>query len=200
VCYTRPMARGIEFNYDQAIQKAILLFQESGYSCTSVRDLQKAMQIGEGSFYNTLKSKKNLYLECLKQYSETVGRERAEALFSQASLKLGVRALFKTILDQFEDPAAPRLCLLASSISSDVLSDRELGEFMKTQMAGFKTQFIRRVKAAKKAGELPGELDPTTVVGIISTFVQGLLRVILLDYDRKQMERQIEVFLMGLGL
>jgi TetR/AcrR family transcriptional regulator, transcriptional repressor for nem operon len=194
------MARGIEFDYDEAIQKAIGLFQATGYASTSVRDLQKAMKIGEGSFYNTLKSKKDLYLECLKRYSETVGRERAEALFSQASVKLGVRALFKTILDQFEDPAAPRLCLLASSISSDVLSDPELSEFMKTQLAAFQTQFIKHLKAAKKAGELPAGLDPAAVVGIISTFVQGLLRVILLDYDRKQMERQIEVFLTGLGL
>jgi TetR/AcrR family transcriptional regulator, transcriptional repressor for nem operon len=194
------MARGIEFDYDEAIQKAILLFQATGYACTSVRDLQKAMKIGEGSFYNTLKSKKNLYLECLKRYSETVGRERAEALFSQPSVRLGVRALFKTILDQFEDPAAPRLCLLASSISSDVLSDPELNEFMKAQLAAFQSQFTKHLKAAKKAGELPAALDPAAVVGIISTFVQGLLRVILLDYDRKRMERQIEVFLTGLGL
>jgi TetR/AcrR family transcriptional regulator, transcriptional repressor for nem operon len=194
------MTRGIEFDYDEAIQAAVLLFQANGYASTSVRDLQKAMKIQEGSFYNTLKSKKNLYLECLKRYSETVGRERAEALFSQPSIKLGVRALFKTILDQFEDPGAPRLCLLASSISSDVLSEPELNEFLRTQLAAFRTQFIKHLKAAKKTGELPAELDPGTVVDIISTFAQGLLRVILLDYDRKQLERQIEVFLTGLGL
>jgi hypothetical protein len=34
-----------------------------------LRDLLKGMKIGEGSFYNTFKTKKNAYLECLKHYN-----------------------------------------------------------------------------------------------------------------------------------
>jgi TetR/AcrR family transcriptional regulator, transcriptional repressor for nem operon len=198
--YTQVMGRGIAFDYDKAIQKAILLFRKSGYARTSVRDLQKAMKIGEGSFYNSLKSKKNLYLECLKQYGETVGRKRADALFSQPSIKLGIRALLRTVLDECDHPGAPRLCLFASSISSDVLSERELREFIKAQLAAFKTEFIKRLEIAKEAGELPAKFDPEAAVGIISTFMQGLLREVLLQFDRKQFERQIDVLLSGLGL
>ena len=120
------MGRGIEFDYDKAIHKATLAFWRSGYSNTSLRDLLKAMRIGEGSFYNSVKSKKHLYLECQKHYRETVGRKRVAALLSQPTIKLGVRAFFKTVLDDLDNPATPRLCLMASSISSDVLNDREL--------------------------------------------------------------------------
>lgn len=194
------MGRGIEFDFDKAIEKAIRLFQEGGYANTSVRDLQKAMKIGEGSFYNSLKSKENLYLECLKRYSETVARKRADALFSPPSIKVGVRALFKTILDQFEDPRAPRLCLLATSISSDVLSEPALRKFMKVQLTAFKSQLVKRLEIGKETGELAAELDPETVVEIIATFTNGLLRMFLLEYDRKQIERQIEVLLAGLRL
>jgi TetR/AcrR family transcriptional repressor of nem operon len=194
------MGRTREFDYDKAIHKATLLFQDCGYANTSVRDLQKVMKIGEGSFYNSLKSKRNLYLECLKHYGETVGRKRAEALFSQPTIQLGVRALFKTVLDEFEEPGAPRLCLLASSISSDVLRERELRAFMKAQLGAFRTAFVQRLNEARESSELPADFDPEAVFGIISTFMQGLLRMVLIDYDRKQVERQMEVLLKGLGL
>src|SRR5207244_5803319 len=58
------MARTLEFDYDKAIDKATRVFWKNGYSGTSLRDLLKAMGIGEGSFYNTLKSKNQLYLVC----------------------------------------------------------------------------------------------------------------------------------------
>ena len=102
------MARPLEFDYDKAIDKATRVFWKNGYSGTSLRDLLKAIGIGEGSFYNTLKSKKQLYLECLKRYNDTVGRRRAAALFSPSSAKEGVRGLFRTVLDDLRrstDPA-----------------------------------------------------------------------------------------------
>src|SRR5260221_12832684 len=122
------MGRGIEFDYDEAIDKATRLFWKTGYSNTSLRDLLKVMNIGEGSFYNTVKSKKNLYLECLKHYRATVMSQRETALFSQTSAKLGVRALFKTVLDQMDDPKRPGLCLMAGSIFPAVLDVKEIRE------------------------------------------------------------------------
>ena len=52
------MARTREFEYTTTLEKATRLFWKSGYADTSLRDLLKEMEIGESSFYNTLKSKK----------------------------------------------------------------------------------------------------------------------------------------------
>jgi len=129
------MGRGIEFDYDKAIDRATRVFWKTGYSNTSLRDLLKAMKIGEGSFYNTVKSKKNLYLECLKHYRATVVSQRETALFSQPSAKLGVRAFFKIVLDQMDDPKRPGLCLMAGSMSRDVLDEKELREYLMGERA-----------------------------------------------------------------
>src|SRR5438874_13295901 len=131
------MARALEFDYETAIDKATRIFWKKGYSETSLRDLLKGMGIGEGSFYNTLKSKKQLNLECLKHYNDTVGRRRAEALFSPSSAKEGVRGLFKRVLDDLDDPRNPRDCLVARSVSSDVLAEQDLQKFVQTDIAGF---------------------------------------------------------------
>jgi TetR/AcrR family transcriptional repressor of nem operon len=194
------MARGIGFDYEKAIDRATRLFWKKGYSNTSTRELQKVMGIGYGSFYNTVKSKQNLYLECLKHYLDTVGRKRGTALFSEPSIKLGVRALFRTILDELDDPKSPRLCLMAGSVSCDVLEIGALRRFIFSQTAAFEDTFVERLKSAQAAGELTKQFEPKVVVQIISIYIHGLFRAALIAYDRKESERQTEVFLKGLGL
>ena len=81
------MARAIAFDYDRALERATWLFWKSGYAGTSLRDLLKIMDIGEGSFYNTLKSKKQLYLACVRRYEETEGRKRGQALMSASTAR-----------------------------------------------------------------------------------------------------------------
>jgi TetR/AcrR family transcriptional repressor of nem operon len=194
------VARALEFDYDKAIDKATRIFWKKGYSGTSLRDLLKGMRIGEGSFYNTLKSKKQLYVECLKHYNDTVGRRRFTALFSQASAKEGVRGLFRTVLDDLDDPRIPRVCLIARSVSSDILSETDLGELVQSDMAALFGAFSERLKFAKDTGELPPEFEPEVVGQIIGTYFQGLFRTALLCHDRPQLERQVDLFLTSIGL
>jgi len=194
------MGRGIEFDYDKAIDKATRLFWKTGYSNTSLRDLLKVMNIGEGSFYNTVKSKKNLYLECLKHYRATVMSQRETALFSQTSAKLGVRALFKTVLDEMDDPKRPGLCLMAGSISRDVLDEKEIREYIVGEGVASGGRFVELLRSAQEAGELPKQFKPAVVAQIIGTYIQGMSRAALISYDRQRIERQVEVLLTGLGL
>ncbi len=194
------MGRGIEFDYDKAIARATRLFWKTGYSNTSLRDLLKVMNIGEGSFYNKIKSKKNLYLECLKHYRATVLSQREAALFSQTSAKLGVRALFKTVLDQMHDPKRPGLCLLAGSMSRDVLDEKEIRQYIVGEGVASGGRFVALLRSAQEAGELPKELEPAVVVQIIRTYIQGMSRAALISYDRPRIEREVEVLLTGLGI
>src|SRR5258708_15391871 len=153
------MGRGIEFDYDKAIARATRLFWKTGYSNTSLRELLKVMNIGEGSFYNTVKSKKNLYLECLKHYRATVMSQRETALFSQTSAKLGVRALFKTVLDQMDDPKRPGLCLMAGSMSPDVLDGKEIRDFILGEGGGSVGRFVVLFRYAPGAREPPQRFE-----------------------------------------
>ena len=194
------MSRKLEFDYPQAIHRATQLFWKKGYSNTSLRDLLKVMGIGEGSFYNTVRSKKRLYLECLKHYNDTVSRRRLNALLSRASVKEGIRAFFETVLDELDDPRTPRVCLLAASMSGDVLAERELKLCVIQEMKTFSGVFTERLRAAKKARELPRDFDVEVAAQVLMTYLQGLFRVIRVLMTRAEMEHQIETLLIRLGL
>ena len=195
------MARALEFDYTTALERGSRLFWETGYSNTSLRDLLKKMGIGEGSFYNTLKSKKNAYLECLKHYNATVNRKRGEALFSEPTATAGVRALFRTVLDCLDDPETPsRVCLMAGSLTPEVLAEPDLREYVEQQMSMVAEIMTARLASDKEAGLLPAAVEPRLVVPVIVTYLQGLWRMALISYDRPRFEHQIDLFLTSMGL
>lgn len=59
------------YNDEEALEKAIRVFWEKGYDNASSRDLQKAMGIGQGSFYLAYKDgKKELFEKSLNHFLE----------------------------------------------------------------------------------------------------------------------------------
>jgi TetR/AcrR family transcriptional repressor of nem operon len=195
------MARTLEFDYTGALERATLLFWETGYLGTSQRDLLDTMGIGGGSFHNTFKNKKNAYLACLKHYNATANRHRGEAFVSAPTAAEGLRALFKAVLDCLDDPNTPSpICLMAGSITHAVFAEAELRGYVQQQMSMVAELMTSRLRSDREAGLLPAEFEPETVVQVILTYLQGVWRMALVSYDRKRFQRQNDVFLNGLGL
>jgi TetR/AcrR family transcriptional repressor of nem operon len=189
-----------QFDYDSAVHQATLLFWAKGYSNTSLRALLRVMKIGEGSFYNSFKSKKNLYLTCLKHYHEQVTRRRWEVFVTEPSVRKAVRCFFEVVLDDLDDPKVPNVCLMAASLSSDVLSSRDLKKHILEEMHALESALIQQLQSAKTTGELPQNFNAATVAEVIVTYIQGFYRVTRVLHDRAHMEQQIETLLRGLGL
>jgi TetR/AcrR family transcriptional repressor of nem operon len=195
------MARAIAFDYDRALERATWLFWKSGYAGTSLRDLLKIMDIGEGSFYNTLKSKKQLYLACVRRYEETEGRKRGQALMSASTASRGIHALFGAVLDCLDNPSTPsRLCMMAAMASEEVLSEPDLRKLVEDGLGSFHARLVERLSQDRDEGRLPATLDPHVTASVVVTYLQGIWRMALVDYDRPRFERQIDAFLTALGL
>jgi TetR/AcrR family transcriptional repressor of nem operon len=189
-----------QFDYDGAVDRATRLFWAKGYSNTSLRGLLRVMKIGEGSFYNSFKSKQQLYLICLKHYHEQVTRRRWQVFAAEPSVRQAVRRFFAAVLDDLDDPKVPNVCLMAASLSSDVLSSRDLRNHVLAEMRTLQDVLVKRLEAATATGDLPRDFNAVIAAEIIVTYLQGFYRVIRVLHDRADMERQIETLLSGLRL
>ena len=167
---TNIMGRKLEFDYDRALERATRVFWAKGYVSASMRDLLKAMGVGEGSFYHLFGGKKQLYLECLKHYDGVVLKRRVEALMSEPLVRNGIRAFFRTVLDELDNPRTPRICLLAQSLSPEVMEESGLESYVKEQMAGFEKVFVERLKQARRSGELPSDFPAEVTAEVIVTY------------------------------
>jgi TetR/AcrR family transcriptional repressor of nem operon len=188
------------YDYDRVLARATSLFWAKGFTDASMRDVLKTTGIKQSSFYHSFGSKKRLYLECMKHYNDTVGRRRLGALQSDDSASKGIRALFKFLLEELDNPKAPRVCLMSRSLSSDVLNQADLAAYVKMSMEMFDHLLVSRLKAAKESKELPADFQAEVVARIISTYLQGFFRVMQVVKDRDQMWLQMDGFLTRLGL
>ncbi|MEI6028223.1 MAG: TetR/AcrR family transcriptional regulator [Betaproteobacteria bacterium] len=59
------MARPIEFERLQAVNRALALFWRQGYQATTVAELLQTMGIGRSSFYAAFTDKRTFFIECL---------------------------------------------------------------------------------------------------------------------------------------
>lgn len=59
------MARPIEFDRSQVVNRALALFWRQGYQATTLADLLQAMGIGRSSFYAAFTDKRTFFIECL---------------------------------------------------------------------------------------------------------------------------------------
>jgi len=89
---------------------------------------------------------------------------------------------------------------MAASLTREVLAEPGLKKFVQEEISKMSEAMITRLKADQHAGLLPPDFDAATVVPIIITYIQGQWRMALMSYNRPQFEKQIDVFLTGLGL
>ena len=66
------MARPLEFDRNQALEKAMEVFWTQGYKATSVNDLTQAMGVSKSSLYGTFGGKHALFIECIKFYCDNI--------------------------------------------------------------------------------------------------------------------------------
>ncbi len=91
------MARCVEFNEVEKIEKAMNVFWEKGYNATSIQDLVDAMQINRSSLYNTIGDKHQLFMKCIGNYFDNAMMEVKEKVSKYSSAK---EALINLITDK----------------------------------------------------------------------------------------------------
>ena len=186
------MGRVREFEDKKALEKAMLLFWEKGYDNTSLKDLLKEMNILNGSFYNTFGNKKNLLLKALEYYGEEVTAKRGEVLTSKALFREGIRALFDETFQCLGDRNMPNGCMIANSLSAELLKDPDLNRFLLNEVKQFESFFAHHIEKAIKSGELSSLLDAKKTASILVAYIQGCMKLSHVEFDKDKFKEQTE--------
>ena len=106
------MPRTIDFDRDEALLKAMMLFNEKGYTACSIQNLLNAMGLNPGSLYAAFGDKRRLYLEALNLYEQFSVDQFEAVLLSDDSPIQNIHAFFNMagVIDRtqeaFDDIAA----------------------------------------------------------------------------------------------
>lgn len=191
------MAQDIKFNYEKSIDAAVNLFWKEGYQGASLKALLRVMDIGESSFYNTFKSKKNLYVTCLEHYNEKITSPRLTALNSDGTIKEKVDRFFDVIFDGFEKRNTNQSCLMTNSLSYEVLKNRTLKTYVQKQMTNFENFIFEIFDHAKSKKELSRNFDSKLKAKLFITYLQGLFIMSMTDTSVEELKLQTKSFMVS---
>src|SRR5882724_13699779 len=99
------MARHKEFNRDKALDSALATFRKNGFGATTTDDLRLAMGIGRQSFYDTFKSKREVFLEALDRYNSDRGASLSGIVQSHKS---ALKVIEGVLTDVYKEDAETR--------------------------------------------------------------------------------------------
>jgi AcrR family transcriptional regulator len=167
------IGRPREFDLDNALDRALLVFWRNGYEGASIADLTEAMGINPPSLYAAFGNKEGLFRKAVDRYVELHA-----GFWDVASAKPTARAMIEHILhasaDFVTDESKPRGCLFvrgpmacseaADKIRDELVTRRDTGE----------TRLRERLERAIREGEIAPELNPADYARYIMTVLEGM--------------------------
>lgn len=167
------MARPMEFDRDEAIDKAISVFADHGFEGSSTAQLLGRMGIGRQSLYGAFGDKRRLFLEALARYNAGSLAQMEAALAPEGSPRAAIEAALLAFASGLD--AAPEAgCLGVGSIAEFGRADPEINAINDAAARRFKAAFAARLADGVVAGEFAADLDPETAAEFLLATRAGL--------------------------
>lgn len=171
------MGRPRNFDRDQAVEQALLLFWQHGYDATSLAQLKNGMGggISAPSFYAAFGSKEALFDECVQRYLATFAKV-TECLWDESlpPRRAIETALRQSALMQCED-GHPKGCMVTLGVMSAPSPEnaRVVAELSHSR-ARTRAGILACVERGIIAGELPGNTHAPGMATVFDSFLQGI--------------------------
>ncbi|MCZ6730693.1 MAG: TetR/AcrR family transcriptional regulator [SAR324 cluster bacterium] len=169
------MSRGPEKQFDpqEALKKAMLLFWAKGYAATGLAELQEQMGIGRKSLYDTFGNKRQLFIKALQLYSEGALRRSFSGLNDEGSPLGNVRRLMRSFQEYNSKPGSMG-CLLGVSMAQFRTNDEEMANILRHHIKFIEEAFYKTFKRAQDVGELDGNTNIRDLARLYMGIAQGL--------------------------
>ena len=191
------MGRPRGFREDKALDAAMRVFWEKGYEGASLEDLTAAMGINRSSLYSSFGDKEQLFKRAIANYADGPASYVGESL-RQPSARAVIKALLKGTLALLTDPTHPPGCLFiqgglacgsgAESVKQALVDWRRNGE----------AAIEKRMKQARKEGDLPLDVDPRDLARYVCIVMTGLGVQAANGATKSEMTRAVELALRSL--
>jgi TetR/AcrR family transcriptional repressor of nem operon len=187
------MARNVEFNEEAVIQKAMEVFWEKGYNGTSMRDLTDAMKINSSSLYNTIGDKHELFVRCVKHYTDTRRKDLLKrAMSGDSPLTILVKYINEAVTEII---TGVNTCMAVKTTFEVATNDQRVKDILKAD-GDFAYQFLYSLIAkAMEQGEISKEEDPQLLADYFISVWIGWNESFILYKDPVKIKKMAQYFI-----
>ncbi len=193
--YFFSMSRGRprQFNTEEALKRAMLVFWRRGYRGTSLDDITVALQINRPSVYAAFGDKEALFLQVVDYYRNQFLQPAVIKLLQCENLHEGLETYFRSQSNVISGSGHPPGCMIACLLSEECCESdaikQKLTSFIDTADHNFTTLFENH------RDELNPVLTPAQAGKLLLSTLQGIAIRARSGAKRKELLEIGEVYL-----
>jgi AcrR family transcriptional regulator len=170
--------RGRPRAYDpqMALQQALGVFWNTGYSGASLDSIASAAGMNRPSLYAAFGDKHALYIKALDQYWETAhSAMRAALVDSSLTLEQALNSFYEGQLAiYFSGDGQPRGCFAIGTATTEAVEDPQIRDLLAARLGQLDADLEARLQTAIDTGELKPGTDPATLAVLASSLLHSI--------------------------
>lgn len=168
------MPRSKEFDEEEVLQKAMLLFWKKGFYDTSIKDLIDFLGISNASIYHTFEGKQKLFDRAFQLYRESNLNGLTAFLESQDDVRQGMRMVFEKIIHDDHIDEDCKACFVVNTSVELIPINKEIQHSINQYKEIIVELFYNFLEKGVQSGQISEHKDLTTLANLYYTFMMGL--------------------------
>lgn len=171
---SRGPGRPREFEADEAVDRAIDVFRQRGYSATSVSDLMAATGLARGSVYKAFKDKKSLFLAAYDRYAARGTGQLDAILRAEGSGKARLRRVLESYAAAASGDQGRLGCLVVATAVESSSLEPEIADKVAVSLDRVERVLRELVRQGVADGSLRADVDAKRTATTLLCLLQGL--------------------------
>lgn len=193
------MVRTRAFDPAQALNRAVDLFTQKGYSETSMDDLVRATGVSRYGLYGTFGNKRELFEQALEAYADRMGRKSFLRLLEPDASLAHIRRIFDERIEAMSESGEARGCMISHTAMELAPHDREIRDVLQRFVSRISKTFSIGLEAAKEKGEVRSSLDVRAAGDFLTGALFGLAVLAKSGQPRAVLDNFVDNTLASLG-
>lgn len=170
----RAPGRPREFEIDEALDKAIVVFSERGYHAASISELKDAMGLAAGSLYKAFKDKKAIFLASFDRYKQVRNALLEAEIARGENGRDKIARVLRFYAEASQGEMGRRGCLVVGTASELAVSDADAAERVTRSHVRTEALLESLLREGQADGTIGAGVDPTHVAKILICVMQGM--------------------------
>ncbi|MDH5163888.1 TetR/AcrR family transcriptional regulator [Heyndrickxia oleronia] len=188
------MARLREFDEEKALDAAMHLFWEKGYSATSLSDLTAKMGIQRPSLYAAFGDKEGLFEAALRRYTK-LHASKVRIKLQNRPVKEGIRTFFEELVEEEFKKETDKGCFCINTMVELASHNEKFEILTREHQMYLSVLFQELIDEGIRNGEFTNNLNSKALAQMLVTSLVGLTVMIKSRPERSFIDNSLAVIL-----
>ncbi|WP_342540013.1 TetR/AcrR family transcriptional regulator [Heyndrickxia sp. FSL K6-6286] len=188
------MARLREFDEEKALDAAMHLFWEKGYSATSLSDLTAKMGIQRPSLYAAFGDKEGLFEAALRRYTK-LHASKVRIKLQNRPAKEGIQTFFEELVEEEYKKETDKGCFCINTMVELASHNEKFEILTREHQMYLSVLFQELIDEGVRNGEFTNNLNSKALAQMLVTSLVGLTVMIKSRPERSFIDNSLAVIL-----